>query len=180
MSGSPIITATLAELFIKQGHLEKGIEIYRQLLAKEPDNAKYIKRIKELSPEGASGEGIMDFREHLNGIVNSVEGCLLCTLMGFDGIEIDSAKAKELPDDYDLPSVLIEYAGLLSKLKASNMNLMVGGLKEYEICSEKAIALLRPINDEYFIGMTMAPGGNIGKGRYMLRITAPKFVEELS
>ncbi len=180
MSGSPIITATLAELFIKQGHLEQGIEVYRQLVAKEPGNAKYAERLKELNPEGATGEGIMDFREHLKGIVSSVEGCLVCTLMGFDGIEIDSARAANLPDDYDLPSVLIEYAGLLGKLKASNMNLMVGGLKEYEICSEKATAILRPINDEYFIGMTMLPDGNIGKGRYMLRVTAPKFVEELS
>lgn len=180
MSGSPIITATLAELFVKQGHLEQGIDIYHKLLERDPGNKRYRERLQELDPRETAGGGVMDFREHLKKIVDSVEGCLVCTLMGFDGIEIDSAKAKDLPDDFDLPSVLIEYAGLLGKLKASNMNLMVGGLKEYQINSEKCIAILRPINDEYFIGLTMAPTGNLGKGRYMLRITAPQFVEELS
>ena len=39
---------TLAELYIKQGHREKGLEVYRRLVEKDPDNMKLHERIMAL------------------------------------------------------------------------------------------------------------------------------------
>lgn len=39
---------TLAELYIKQGHTEKGLEVYRRLVDKDPDNMKLHERIMAL------------------------------------------------------------------------------------------------------------------------------------
>ena len=42
---------TLAELYISQGHREKGLEVYRRLAAKEPDNLRLHEKIMALTEE---------------------------------------------------------------------------------------------------------------------------------
>src|SRR3989449_260875 len=43
----------LAELYIAQGHPEKGLEVYRRLVAKDPDNVRLHENIIALEEEGA-------------------------------------------------------------------------------------------------------------------------------
>jgi tetratricopeptide (TPR) repeat protein len=45
----PIVTRTLAELYLEQGHIEPALDIYRQLAAHEPEDAGIRARIEELS-----------------------------------------------------------------------------------------------------------------------------------
>lgn len=47
---------TLAELYIKQGHREKGLEVYRRLVEKDPDNMKLHERIMALEEGEAPQE----------------------------------------------------------------------------------------------------------------------------
>ena len=47
---------TLAELYIKQGHRDKGLEVYRRLAEKDPDNMKLHERIMALEEGEASQE----------------------------------------------------------------------------------------------------------------------------
>ncbi len=47
---------TLAELYIKQGHPEKGLEVYRRLAEKDPDNMKLHERIMALEERAAPQE----------------------------------------------------------------------------------------------------------------------------
>ena len=49
LAGGCIATATLAELYQKQGFVQRAIEIYRQLLERDPDNNEYKHKIEELS-----------------------------------------------------------------------------------------------------------------------------------
>jgi hypothetical protein len=35
------------------------------------------------------------------------------------------------------------------------------------------------LTDEYFVALAVAPGGNVGKARYLLRVSAPKLIENL-
>ena len=48
-AGGGIATATLAELYQKQGFVQRAIETYRQLLERDPDNTEYEHKIGELS-----------------------------------------------------------------------------------------------------------------------------------
>jgi hypothetical protein len=41
MEKDGIVSATLAEIYLEQGYLEKAILIYDKLLVKEPDNEIY-------------------------------------------------------------------------------------------------------------------------------------------
>ena len=47
---------TLAELYIKQGHREKGLDVYRRLVERDPDNMKLHERIMALEEGEASKE----------------------------------------------------------------------------------------------------------------------------
>jgi tetratricopeptide (TPR) repeat protein len=43
-----ILTATLAELYVSQGFLEKAIKIYKKLLNEQPDKQEWAKRLAEI------------------------------------------------------------------------------------------------------------------------------------
>lgn len=45
----PLTTATLAELYVSQGFLEKALNIYRELLTAHPGNQQYRLRLEELA-----------------------------------------------------------------------------------------------------------------------------------
>lgn len=47
---------TLAELYIVQGHREKGLDVYRRLVEKDPDNMKLHERIMALEEGEAPKE----------------------------------------------------------------------------------------------------------------------------
>jgi hypothetical protein len=34
-------------------------------------------------------------------------------------------------------------------------------------------------NESYFLALSLTPDGNLGKGRFLLRLTAPKVLKEL-
>jgi tetratricopeptide (TPR) repeat protein len=58
-SKEPIVTATLAEVYVKQGLLEKAIEVYEEVLRLSPDNVAARERVKQLSESlGSGGEDI--------------------------------------------------------------------------------------------------------------------------
>ena len=42
-------TATLAELYASQGHIEEALGVYRELAASNPDDIKFRQRVEELS-----------------------------------------------------------------------------------------------------------------------------------
>lgn len=47
-TGDDIDTPTMAELYASQGHFDKAILVYRNLLSRNPDETSYRERIEEL------------------------------------------------------------------------------------------------------------------------------------
>jgi tetratricopeptide (TPR) repeat protein len=47
-SGEPFATATLAEIYVKQGLLDKALEVYQGIISQSPDNESARKRIVQL------------------------------------------------------------------------------------------------------------------------------------
>jgi predicted regulator of Ras-like GTPase activity (Roadblock/LC7/MglB family) len=121
------------------------------------------------------------FTEHLRHIVSNVDGAIACSVMGFDGIAVET-QPKEMPEpgaQLDLQSAWIEFANLMSQAKNSAETLKTGKVSELSINSEKVITLLRMINQDYFLVLGLLPTGNYGKARYVMRVTAPKVAKEL-
>ena len=116
------------------------------------------------------------FRENLTKIVDSVEGGVASLLMGFDGIAVDSYhKAGSL----DIQTVGMEFSFILSQVRKAAEILEVGKVQEIVIKTETVTILIRVLNQDYFLALALDPKGNFGKGRYVLRVVAPKLQSEL-
>ncbi len=124
----------------------------------------------------------MSFTDHLKGVVDQVDGSIACSVMGFDGIAVETVQNQKREGEaasLELTSAWVEYANLLSQLKQTAENLKTGAVAELSVNSEKLITLMRMVNKDYFVVLGLLPEGNYGKGRYVLRITAPKLASEL-
>ena len=120
----------------------------------------------------------MSFLTHLESVVNSVEGAVACSMMGFDGIAVETHQ-KESLDEIELQNTWVEYANVLSQIRTAAELLKTGEVAEISINTEKIVTLMRMVSPEYFLVLALKPEGNYGKGRYVLRITAPKVQAEL-
>jgi predicted regulator of Ras-like GTPase activity (Roadblock/LC7/MglB family) len=119
----------------------------------------------------------MSFREHLEEVCRSVDGAVACSLMGVDGIEVDT----HVQDggEVDLKSLLVEYSGVLRSAREAAEAHEAGGVAEIAISTDKLLAVARIVSPEYFIVVALTPDGNVGKARFLLRVTAPKLKAEL-
>ncbi|NTX00605.1 hypothetical protein HUA74_00760 [Myxococcus sp. CA051A] len=120
----------------------------------------------------------MSFRTHLESVVNQVDGALACSVMGFDGISVDTFQREEA-SELDLSGAWVEYANLLTQLRNAAETLKTGTVSEVSVNSDKVLTLMRLVSPEYFLVLALRADGNYGKGRYVLRVTAPKVSAEL-
>ncbi|HVG64085.1 MAG TPA: hypothetical protein VNA24_36315 [Hyalangium sp.] len=120
----------------------------------------------------------MSFRSHLESVVNQVDGALACSVMGFDGISVETYQ-KDEAGELELNGAWVEYANLLTQLKNAADVLKTGAVTELSVNSEKVLTIIRLVSPEYFLVLALKAEGNYGKGRYVLRVTAPKVRAEL-
>jgi len=52
------MTETMAELYLKQGHEQDALRVYRALLAQRPNDPKLKSKVQQLSPGGKKGSGV--------------------------------------------------------------------------------------------------------------------------
>jgi predicted regulator of Ras-like GTPase activity (Roadblock/LC7/MglB family) len=116
------------------------------------------------------------FKEAIRDVVEGTDGGIAGILMDFEGIAVDSyVKGGAV----DINAVGAEYSVILKSIQRATESLEAGGPREVAIQSEKVTTLIRIINEEYFLALTLSPDGNLGKGRYLLRTAAPKLLEQL-
>jgi predicted regulator of Ras-like GTPase activity (Roadblock/LC7/MglB family) len=119
----------------------------------------------------------MGFREHLQDVCRSCDGAVACTLMGVDGIEVDTHV--EGGGTVDVKSLLVEYSSLFRTAREAADAHEAGGLAELSIATERLVTVARLVTPEYFLAVALTPEGNFGKARYLLRVTAPRLRSEL-
>jgi predicted regulator of Ras-like GTPase activity (Roadblock/LC7/MglB family) len=116
------------------------------------------------------------FGNMLENAVNSVPGAAASVLMGFDGILVDMYDEDRA---VDVETMGMEFSVLLKEVRKAAESLEVGSADEMTIRTDKLLAVMRVVNDEYFLAMALTPNGNIGKARYVLRMMAPNIKEEI-
>jgi predicted regulator of Ras-like GTPase activity (Roadblock/LC7/MglB family) len=124
----------------------------------------------------------MAFLPHLESVVTQVDGAIACSVMGFDGIAVETFQAPSAADtaaNLELTSAWVEYGNTLAQLKNGAELLKAGTVSEVSINTDKLLTLMRMVTPEYFVVLALKPEGNYGKGRYVLRVTAPKLKAEL-
>ena len=118
------------------------------------------------------------FKEALQSVVEGTDGAIGGLLMDFEGIPLDSySKSGAL---IDIETVCAEMSVVVKGIQRATEMLDAGDTREVSFKSDKMITLIRVINDGYFVALTLEPNANLGKGRYLLRVLAPKLAEELA
>ncbi|MFW2387841.1 MAG: roadblock/LC7 domain-containing protein [Polyangiales bacterium] len=117
------------------------------------------------------------FKEILQDLVNRTDGGVAGLLMASDGIAIDQYATGEGP--FDIESVGMEYSVVLKGVQRAGEMLDTGSTNEVSVQTERLTTVVRMLTDEYFVALAVAPGGNVGKARYLLRVSAPALIDNL-
>jgi predicted regulator of Ras-like GTPase activity (Roadblock/LC7/MglB family) len=118
------------------------------------------------------------FKEALRSVVDGTDGGLAGLLMDFEGIPVETYSRPDA--GFDIESVGAEVSVVVKAIQRASEMLEAGAAREVAFRSDKLITLIRVINDTYFVAMALAPEGNLGKGRYLLRVIAPRLADELA
>jgi tetratricopeptide (TPR) repeat protein len=65
----PVVTETMAELYLKQGHQQDALRVYHALLAQRPNDPRLKTRVEQLSGGGRKGSGV-SAQAFLKGILS--------------------------------------------------------------------------------------------------------------
>ncbi len=117
----------------------------------------------------------MSFADILKHMVDGADGALGALVVGLDGIPVDEYS---VGSDLDLQSLTVEYSALIKEIEKGSQTLHLGSTNEVTVMAEKAMVMLRRLNEEYFIILIIKPEGNFGKGRFLLRMAVPKLLKE--
>jgi predicted regulator of Ras-like GTPase activity (Roadblock/LC7/MglB family) len=117
------------------------------------------------------------FKETLKELVEGTEGGLAGLLMDSSGITLESYAKDDSP--FDINSIGIEFGVVIGQIKRAAEMLEAGSANEIAVGTDKLITVIRLLGDTYFLALAMSPGGNFGKGRYLMRTAAPKLMAEL-
>jgi predicted regulator of Ras-like GTPase activity (Roadblock/LC7/MglB family) len=117
------------------------------------------------------------FKEVLQDVVDRTEGGVAGLLMGFDGIPVEQYVRED--GLMDVETVGMEFSVILKDIRRAAEMLEVGNANEVAIRAEKMTTLVRLLNDEYFVAVTLRPDGNFGKARFLLRTSGSKLLTDL-
>jgi predicted regulator of Ras-like GTPase activity (Roadblock/LC7/MglB family) len=113
------------------------------------------------------------FRESIEKLLNGIEGAVSCALMGFDGITVDIASQEAAAGRPDIQTLSMEFAHLIAQARRTLESVDAGALEEFTLRTDKMTLVVRLLTPEYFLACAILPTGNLGKARYLMRLTAP-------
>lgn len=119
------------------------------------------------------------FRESLRRLVEETQGGVAGLLMGFDGITVESYALDPKSKSLDIQTVGMEFSFILTQVRKAIETLDAGTIEEVTIRTERMTLLIRVLSKDYFVALAVTPTGNSAKGRFLLRVTAPKIQAEL-
>ena len=117
------------------------------------------------------------FAETLKKVVDNVDGGIAAVIMGLDGIPVD--QYVRLNDRVDVQTVAMEFSFILTQIKKAGESLQVGNLDELSVKAQRLLLVCRMVSPQYFVAVVMAPEGNFGKCRYLMRLAQPALVAQL-
>lgn len=104
------------------------------------------------------------FRDVLAGLRERVEGALAASLIGLDGIAIETVGKGLVP----LDALGAEFGGFVKSIRHANTELDTGDVLQFSVVTEKYITFLSEVTSEYYILLVLRPDGNYGRARFEL------------
>ena len=115
----------------------------------------------------------MSFEAILEQIVADGPGVLAAALVAQDGLIIGQAEASDRPrasaDEWDMATLGVEMGRFFEGLSSNSHEWGAGGPSELMIRLERLTVLGSRLDEEILLILGLAPDGNIGKARYLMR-----------
>jgi predicted regulator of Ras-like GTPase activity (Roadblock/LC7/MglB family) len=113
------------------------------------------------------------FASILKEIVDGCGGGLGAALMGNDGIPIqevlaDSPAARDLLSE-EIGTAGAEFGRILAEIAKASDALGGGAVHETAVVLSRFTLIFRNVDEDTFVVVAIAPDGNLGKARYLIR-----------
>lgn len=117
------------------------------------------------------------FADTLRKMVDNVDGAIAAIVMGLDGIPVD--QYIRMKDRLDVQTVAMEFSFIIGQVRKAGESLQLGGLEELTVRAQRLVLVCRMLSPQYFVGIALAPEANLGKARYLTRVSAPALTAAL-
>lgn len=104
------------------------------------------------------------FRDVLTGVRDRVEGAVAASLIGLDGIAVETVGDRAIPLDV----LGAEFGSFIKSIQHTNTELETGEVLQFSLVTEKFITFLSEVTPEYYILLVLQPDGNYGRARFEL------------
>jgi len=104
------------------------------------------------------------FRDVLSGLVQRVDGAIAASLIGLDGIAVETVGAGRVP----LDALGAEFGGFVKSIRHADTELDTGEVLQFALVTERYITFLSLVTPEYYILFVLQPDGNYGRARFEL------------
>lgn len=118
----------------------------------------------------------MTARATLARILERCDGAVAGALFRVDGLSVASVVRG---DTVDVRALTFEIGELSQQVVKVAQILEVGRLDELLIRSDQVTVLVRGLTDRYLLTLALGPQGNLGKGRYLMRLAASELRKQL-
>jgi predicted regulator of Ras-like GTPase activity (Roadblock/LC7/MglB family) len=104
------------------------------------------------------------FKDVLTGVRSRVEGAMAVSLIGLDGIAVETINDRGVP----LEVLGAEFGSFVKSMRSANTELNTGDVLQFSLVTEKYITFLSEVTPEYYILLVLSPDGNYGRARFEL------------
>jgi predicted regulator of Ras-like GTPase activity (Roadblock/LC7/MglB family) len=104
------------------------------------------------------------FKRVLSGLQERVEGAMAASLIGLDGIAVETINEHDMPLDI----IGAEFGGFIKSIRHANTELNTGEVLQFSLVTEKYITFLSEVTPDYYILLVLRPDGNYGRARFEL------------
>lgn len=116
------------------------------------------------------------FQDTLRRIAERVEGTQAVSLIGTDGIAIDSYGSAERAD---LDSLSAELGAFVKSSQRPQNASEAGKIQQIALITDGSVAILSRVTAEYYLLLLLSREGNFGRGRFELRKAGLALEKEL-
>lgn len=113
----------------------------------------------------------------LSEIIENVDGALAAVVVASDGITIDEVASGQ--GGFDLQLLTVEYASVVKEIQRAVEVVKAGEMEELAVTTGRLYVVVRLLSSELYAILVMERSGNLGKGRYLLRLRSYELLREL-
>lgn len=116
------------------------------------------------------------FRERLDRLADRVEGVLVASVVGRDGLVVQAVARGAHPD---LELLAAEIPERIRVLERQVPELGTRSLRQLSLTSDQYTILLSSMSENYLMMLVLQASGSLGRARYEMRRAAVEFHDDL-